>query len=115
VSLEATIADNTAALRDLIAALAAQPVHEAQTALQYFQAKAIYAEPPLDNTPPSLAPVVTYDELKSAFLNQLVLKHGRDAGAQLLSNFGVAAGGKLSDIDASRWDEVAEAIKALSV
>lgn len=144
MSLEAAIAENTAAIRQLIAALANQPLPlEAVGALAYAQAKAINVEPPIAEpvqevkpagkpraakpvaTPPASLPTVeaipaeaassevpalTYDDIKVPFLTQLVAKKGRDAGAQLLREFGVADGGKLSDIPAERWSEVLEAI-----
>lgn len=132
MSLEIAITENTAALRDLIAALALQ----SPGAIAYAQQKALVLEPPEDApapeekpkrrkaapaaapaveapapapTPPPeepAAPAITFDDLKTAFLSLLISSKGRDAGVALLRDFGVGEGGKLSDIPADQWGRV---------
>ena len=139
MSLEATIAENTAAIRQLIAALANQPLPlQATGALAYAQAKAVEVEPvaevapakkPVGSPPATPSPTkpvadstaataspsepqLTYDDIKVPFLTKLVAQKGREAGAALLRHFGVPDGGKLSDIPSPRWAEVLKSINA---
>lgn len=132
MSLEIALNENTLAIRQLIAALCAvsalQPMPApiaAQAQLEEApapakakraRAKAAPAPPaeepvPLDTAPATVGPVLTYDDVKGPFLTDLVAKHGRAAGAQLLRDFGVPEGGKLSDIPADRWADVLAAIR----
>ena len=131
MSLEESIQENTAAIRQLIAALANQPLPlVAQDALAYAQEKAIEVEPPQEATPakrtrqakPVAVPadplptepattLLPYDAIKVPFLTKLIAKKGREAGAALLAEFGVV-GGKLSDIPQERWVDVLESIEA---
>ena len=128
MSLEDAIAANTAAIRDLIAALAAKPVAEKAAAGEGENSapppaaekpKRAKAEKPAPESvveapaavePP--APAITYEDIRVPFLTNLVAKHGRDAGAALLEEFGVGAGGKLSEIPEARWVEVLASINA---
>lgn len=126
MTLETALAENTAAIRELIAALSLR----SPGAIAYAEQKAIVLEPPAaepvvekpkakraekpapEPAPAPAAPAVTYEEIRGPFLTQLVAKKGREAGAELLREFGVADGGKLSDIPQARWGEVLEAINA---
>ena len=132
------LAENTAAIRELIAAInATQTALQSPGARAYAQAKALVLEPeepvaepepekkpkrqraekpaPATEPPPepeAPAVEVTYEQIRQPFLTQLVAKKGRDAGAALLREFGVPDGGKLSDIPQARWPEVLTAINA---
>lgn len=116
MSLEDAIAANTAAIRDLIAALANRPAEPAAVAEKPKRARVgqIAPEPTPDPAPAAVepAPALTYDAIRVPFLTQLVAKQGREAGAALLKQFGVADGGKLSDIPEAQWPAVLEAINA---
>lgn len=136
MSLELAIAENTAALRALLAhlqsgAVAAPPAPVSEAPV----AKARKAKPaPVVEAPPAPvveaapapepvkveepaappAPALTYDDVKIVFLTQLVARHGRDAGVALLKEFGVPEGGKLTDVPPEKWPDVVAAINARS-
>lgn len=133
MSIESLLAENTAAIRELIAAInASQTALQSPGARAYAQAKAIVLEPEEPVAEPAPEPEkkakrqraekpapepepaveVTYEQIRQPFLTQLVAKKGRDAGAALLREFGVPDGGKLSDIPQARWREVLTAINA---
>ncbi len=131
MSLEVAITENTAAIRELIAAMSLR----SPGAIAYAEAKAKVLEPAEPTPEPVLekpkakraekaAPVaevtpeppapsaLTYEDIRGPFLTQLVAKKGREEGAALLAEFGVPAGGKLSDIPEARWSDVLAAINA---
>jgi hypothetical protein len=56
------------------------------------------------------APALSYEDIKVPFLQRLVPERGRDAARDLLDEFGVPPGGKLSDIPPYRWGEVLASI-----
>lgn len=115
MSLEEAIAANTAAIRDLIAALGSRPA-KAAVAEKPKQVRGEKSAPEAEAAPEAPvvqaepATVLTYDDIRVPFLTHLVAKKGRDAGAALLKQFGVAEGGKLSDVPEARWAEVLAAI-----
>lgn len=127
--LEIAIQENTAALRELLAALkagvpttpaVAQEV-KAQEVVKESKKSAPVEKPassPSGATPPTVvdtaapAAEVDYEAIKRPFL-ALVNTKGRDAAAALLAQFGVDAGkgGKLSDIPADKYADVLAAIE----
>ncbi|MBU0593340.1 MAG: hypothetical protein KKH74_06330 [Gammaproteobacteria bacterium] len=135
MSIEQALAENTSAIRELIAALSnGIPTTGAQVDAVVAEAPASKAEakkpaaaekpaPSSGTTSESAAssapsasgepPVkLDYDAIKKPFL-ALVNKKGRDAAAKLLANFGVDAGkgGKLSDIPTEKYADVLAAIE----
>lgn len=127
MSLEIALAENTAAIRELIAAMSlrspgaiayaeqkAKVLEPAEPVLEKPKAKRAEKAAPVVEVPPPVAeaPALTYEDIRGPFLTQLVAKKGREEGAALLAEFGVPAGGKLSDIPQARWAEVLAAIKA---
>lgn len=66
---------------------------------------------PFDRTEPATI-LMPYEAIKVPFLTKLVPQLGRDAAAELLRDFGVPEGGKLSDIPAEKWPLVLEEIEA---
>lgn len=130
MSLEVAIAENTAALRALLAHLqtgatitAALPVAEPVEVQAPKARKAKPAAPVVEPTPAPepvkveepaapAAPALTYDDIRIPFLTKLVAAHGRDAGVALLRDFGIAEGGKLTDVPQDKWPAVLEAINA---
>lgn len=127
MSLEVAITENTAAIRELIAAMSlrspgaiayaeakAKVLEPVEPVLEKPKAKrAEKAAPAVEVTPEPPAPAaLTYEDIRGPFLTQLVAKKGREEGAALLAEFGVPAGGKLSDIPEARWAEVLAAINA---
>lgn len=103
MSLEATIQENTAAIRELIAAIAkGLPVTGAQVAAVVAEAPAEVAKekPPAPKTeakaetpaPAEEAPkLATYEDVRKA-INDLAKAKGRDAVVGVLGQFGAAKG-----------------------
>lgn len=136
MSLEVAIAENTAALRALLAHLqtgpiaalpapaaepAESPAPKARKARKAKPAPVVEAAPapapePVKVEEPAkpAAPALTYDDVRIPFLTQLVARHGRDAGVALLRDFGVPEGGKLTDVPQEKWADVLAAINARS-
>lgn len=116
MSIEQAIADNTAALRDLIAVLSKQSA-VATVAPKQEKAKPepkvekapeapkVEAPAPQD-APPADAPI-DFEAVKGPFL-ELCKVRGADAGRNLLSGFGVA---KLSEIKPAEYGAALSAIQ----
>ena len=113
MSLEAVIQENTATMRELIAALAHTQVRPATTQeVGDITVTSIKATPDAKPEPEKSEPVATkkpreYDEIKKPFLAMLKT-HGQEAGAKLIEEFKVS---KLSEIPVEDYDKVLAAIK----
>ena len=117
MSLEATIAENTAALRELIAALSkGVPTTVAQVEAVVTEAKAEKTKPAakVEKTEPAKAETfpdgegVTYQDA-AAVITKLSRIKGRDAAVALLAKFGAA---KLPDVKPEQFADVIDAANA---
>lgn len=115
MSLEQALADNTAAIRELIAALA----HQAPAAPKAAKAEKAAATPPapapapVEPAAPAPAPAspsepaVDYATLQKAVF--ALAGKSREAAAAVAQSFGVKT---FKELDASRWGEALAAVNA---
>lgn len=122
MSIETLLADNTAAIRELIATLKAQAYVEASQPATYTVgqmladtvavAKDANPEPVVEDTPEAAATpadpetLVSIDEVKAAVL-KLAATKGRDAAVAVLQSFGAA---KVPELKPEQYAPALEAL-----